>query len=224
MREMRVTGRGRLFVKPDRIRIMMNLSDTKKDYDRALKASSEMSTKLQKVFAGCGFSEEDLKTTHFSVDASYEGYSDKNGNWKQRFVGYRFEQSLKIEFESDNKRLGTVLYALANSGVKTEFRIQYTVADPESCRNELLAKAVGDAAEKASVLASAGKVKLGEIIRIDYSFGNSDIVSEPVMLRNMKMDCAAQEAGGSYEFGMVAEDIQINDSVTVCYEIMPLET
>lgn len=222
MDEMRVTGRGRLFVKPDRIRLMMNLSDTKKDYDKALKASSEMGAKLQKVFAGCGFSEDDLKTVHFSVDASYEGYNDKNGNWKQRFVGYRFEQSLKIEFASDNKRLGTVLYALANSGVKTEFRIQYTVGDLETCRNELLAKAVKDASDKASVLAAAGKVKLGRIVRIDYSFGNADIVSEPVMLRNMKMDCAAQEAGGSYEFGMVADDISVEDSVTVCYEILPL--
>lgn len=218
MREMKVTGVGRLAVKPDRIRLMMNLSDTKKDYENALEASSEMSGKLQKVFAGCGFQEDDLKTVHFSVDAYYEGYSDKNGNWKQRFKGYRFEQSLKIEFPSDNERLGKVLYALAKSGVKTEFRIQYTVADLEKCRNELLGKAVSDAKEKAAVLAAASNVKLGDIARIDYSFGNADICSEPVMLRSMQMDCQAKESAG-YGFNMVADDIQVDDRVTICFEI-----
>ncbi|MBO4324313.1 MAG: SIMPL domain-containing protein [Lachnospiraceae bacterium] len=219
MREMRVTGVGRLSVKPDRIRLMMNLSDTKKDYEKALEASSEMSSKLQKVFTGCGFQEDDLKTTRFSVDAEYEGYTDKNGNWKQRFKGYRFEQSLKIEFPSDNERLGTVLYALAKSGVKTEFRIQYTVSDLEKCRNELLGKAVADAKEKAAVLAAASGVKLGDIMRIDYSFGNADICSEPVMLRSMAMDCQAKEEG-SYGFNMVADDIEADDNVTICFEIM----
>ena len=219
MREMKVTGVGRLSVKPDRIRLMMNLSDTKKDYEKALEASSEMSEKLQKVFCGCGFEEEDLKTIHFSVDAEYEGYSDKNGNWKQRFKGYRFEQSLKIEFPSDNERLGKVLYALAKSGVKTEFRIQYTVADLEKCRNDLLGKAVADAKEKAAVLAAASGVKLGDISRIDYSFGNADICSEPVMLRSMAMDCSAKQEG-TYGFNMVADDIQVDDNVTICFEIM----
>lgn len=219
MREMKVTGVGRLSVKPDRIRLMMNLSDTKKDYEKALEASSEMSEKLQKVFCGCGFEEEDLKTIRFSVDAEYEGYSDKNGNWKQRFKGYRFEQSLKIEFPSDNERLGKVLYALAKSGVKTEFRIQYTVADLEKCRNDLLGKAVADAKEKAAVLAAASGVKLGDISRIDYSFGNADICSEPVMLRSMAMDCSAKQEG-TYGFNMVADDIQVDDNVTICFEIM----
>ncbi|MBO6065988.1 MAG: SIMPL domain-containing protein, partial [Lachnospiraceae bacterium] len=80
MREMRVTGRGRISVKPDRIRLMLTLSDVKKDYDKALKEASAKSAELQKAFCGCGFSEEDLKTVNFSVDAEYTGYSDKDGN------------------------------------------------------------------------------------------------------------------------------------------------
>ena len=115
MREMRVTGRGRISVKPDRIRLMLTLSDVKKDYDKALKEASAKSAELQKAFCGCGFSEEDLKTVNFSVDAEYTGYSDKDGNWKQRFVGYRFNQMLKIEFPLDDDKLGQILYALAKS-------------------------------------------------------------------------------------------------------------
>ena len=220
MREMRVTGRGRLSVKPDRIRLILNLSDTKKDYEKVLKASAEMGAKLSELFAGCGFQEEDLKTTNFFVDAQYEGYNDKDGNWKQKFVGYRFEQSLKIEFPIDNDRLGKILYALSKSGVKTEFRIQYTVADQEKCRKELLDEAVKDAKEKAAVLAKAGGVKLGEIILIDYSFGKIDIYSEPVSLRSMKCYGAAECADNSFAMNIVADDIQLDDTETICYEMV----
>ena len=219
MREMRVTGRGRISVKPDRIRLMLTLSDVKKDYDKALKEASAKSTELQKAFCGCGFSEEDLKTVNFSVDAEYTGYSDKDGNWKQRFVGYRFNQMLKIEFPLDNDRLGQILYALAKSGVKSEFRIQYTVSNPEACRNELLGKAVSDAKEKAAILAEASGVKLGAIQTIDYSFGTMEIYSEPVNFRSMKVaeSCCEDSA---YGMNIVADDIQLDDNVTVSFEIM----
>lgn len=219
MREMRVTGRGRISVKPDRIRLMLTLSDVKKDYDKALKEASAKSAELQKAFCGCGFSEEDLKTVNFSVDAEYTGYSDKDGNWKQRFVGYRFNQMLKIEFPLDNDRLGQILYALAKSGVKSEFRIQYTVSNPEACRNELLGKAVSDAKEKAAILAEASGVKLGAIQAIDYSFGTMEIYSEPVNFRSMKVAEACCE-DNAYGMNIVADDIQLDDNVTVSFEIM----
>ena len=220
MREMKVTGHGRLSVKPDRIRLILNLSDTKKDYEKALQASAEMGAKLTELFQGCGFQPEDLKTNNFFVDAQYEGYNDKDGNWKQRFVGYRFEQSLKIEFPIDNDRLGKILYALAKSGVKTEFRIQYTVEDPEACRKELLDGAVKDAKEKAAVLAKASGVKLGEIIRVDYSFGDREIYSEPVNFRNMKCYGAAECEDSTFAVNIVADNIDLNDTVTICYEMV----
>lgn len=219
MREMRVTGRGRVFVKPDRIRLMLTMTDVKKDYDKAIREASEKSEELQKAFKGCGFQPEDLKTVNFSVDAEYTGYSDKNGNWKQRFVGYRFNQTLKIEFPLDNELLGRILYALAKSGVKSEFRIQYTVKDAEACRNELLGNAVRDAKEKANVLAEASGVKLGMIMTVDYSFGTVDIYSEPVNFRAMKAEACCEDSG-AYGMNIVADDIQLDDNVTVCFEII----
>ena len=49
---------------------------------------------------------------------------------------------MKVEFASDNARLGKTLYALANSPLNPEFRISCTVKDPEAAKNELLGKAV----------------------------------------------------------------------------------
>lgn len=85
-----------------------------------------------------------MKTLSFHVDTEYESYRDKNNDYKRRFVGYRFNHALKVEFESDNDRLGKILYALANGKVRPEFRISYTVKDPEAAKNLLLGKAVTD--------------------------------------------------------------------------------
>ena len=84
---------------------------------------------------------------NFSSHSFRWRYKDK-GTYKQRFIGYKFRHTLKVEFESDNERLGKVLYALANSPVRPEFRLSYTVKDPEAVKNALLGKAVTDAKEK----------------------------------------------------------------------------
>ena len=53
------------------------------------------------------------------------------------------------------------------SSLKPEFSIEYTVADVEKCKNELLHKAIEDSIQKAQVLTTAANVKLGEIQEVD---------------------------------------------------------
>ena len=89
---------------------------------------------LQGVIREFGFAENDLKTLNFNVDPEYEGYQEGNV-YKQKFKGYRYYHQLKLEFPSDNERLGKVLYALAKSGLTPEFNISFFVSDPESVRN-----------------------------------------------------------------------------------------
>ena len=66
-----------------------------------------------------GFQRKDLKTVYFNVDTEYESYQDRDKSWKRRFEGYKYIHHMKIEFASDNKKLGQVLYALAHSSLKT---------------------------------------------------------------------------------------------------------
>lgn len=87
---------------------------------------------------------------------------------------------MKVEFSSDNKRLGKVLYKLGHSSVRPEFHIEYTVAEPEKCKNELLANTITNAKEKANVFSKALGVSLGEVVTIDYSWTEIDFVSRPI--------------------------------------------
>ncbi len=186
-----------------------------------LKQSSQATEQLKDVLAAFGFERGDMKTLNFSVDTEYESYQDK-GIYKQRFIGYKFRHMMKVEFESDNALLGKVLYALANCPAKPEFRISYTVKDPEAAKNELLGKAVSDAKDKANVLTSAAGVVLKDIQSIDYSWGEIDFEVRPMNRALMADACRAapMAAGvGSYDMDIEPDDIEVSDTVTVLWEI-----
>ena len=220
MRTIRVTGKGQIKVKPDMTRITLSLEGLYPEYGETLRRSSEDTEQLKDLLAGFGFERSDLKTLNFSVDTEYESYKDK-GTYKQRFVGYRFQHLMKVEFDSDNERLGRVLYALANCPVKPEFRLSYTVKDPEAAKNELLGKAVTDAQEKASVLTQAAGVSLKDIQSIDYSWGQINFEVQPMNRMLMAEECCeAPVAGaGSYDMDIEPDDIEVSDNVTVIWNI-----
>ena len=179
MRTIRVTGRGQLKVHPDMTRIIITLEGLYKEYGETLRRSSEDTEQLKDILSAFGFERADLKTLNFGVDTQYETYKER-GEYKQRFVGYKFRHLLKLEFESDNDRLGRILYALANSPLHPEFILSYTVKDPESAKNRLLGNAVADAKAKAAVIADAADVTLKDIQTIDYSWGRLDFEVRPM--------------------------------------------
>ena len=179
-RTIRVTGKGNISVKPDTIRLRISLEDIFREYDDALRHSADSVELLKDIFADLGYDRKALKTVYFNINTEYESYQDRDKSWKRRFKGYKYTHRMKLEFPADNKQLGKILYALAHCPVSPEFSIEYTVADPEAAKNELLGEAVKDSMAKANVLATAANVKLGNIVNIDYSWGEVDFVSRPL--------------------------------------------
>lgn len=221
MRTIRVTGKGQIKVKPDTTRITMSLEGTWPEYGETLRHSSQDTERLKDVLSAFGFERSDLKTLNFNVETEYESYKDK-GTYKQRLIGYKFTHMMKVEFPSDNDRLGKVLYALANCPLKPEFRLSYTVSDPEAAKNDLLGKAVTDAKEKASVLTQAAGVTLKDIQSIDYSWGEIDFEYRPMNRMLMADEYLARPMAAespSYDMDIEPDDIEVSDTVTVLWEI-----
>lgn len=217
-RTIRVTGKGAISVKPDMIRLLLTLEDMHDTYEKTLEQSTVQVEILKDCFEKLGFQRTDLKTLSFNVDTEYESYQDFQKAWKRRFLGYKFIHHLKIEFDADNKRLGQVLYALAHAPIKPEFRINYTIKDTEAAKNQLLGKAVTDSKEKAKVLTEAAGVTLGDIITIDYSWGEITFLSEPMhKCMSLVEDCCMP--AGSYDIDIEPDDINVTDTVTVVWEI-----
>ena len=197
-------------------RITVTLQGVYKEYAEALMHSSLDTEELKSTLSVFGIQYSDLKTLNFSIDTQYESYQDRKGIFQHKFVGYKFNHVLKVEFESDNTKLGKILNALANCKVTPEFRISYTVKDPEAVKNTLLGKAVTDAKEKAAVLAQAAGIALKAIQTIDYSWGKVEFEVNPVedLCMSKKLDIVTPCC-----YDIEPDDIDVSDTVTVVWEI-----
>lgn len=219
-RTIRVTGKGKLAVKPDTIRLIVTQSAVVKTYEGAIMESADKKGNLTGHLKRIGFDKEALKTLYYNIDTEYESYQGRDKSWKQRLKGYRYTHRMKLEFPADNEMLGKVLAAVSRCAGQPEFTIHHTIADPEAAKNELLAKAVEDSKVKAEVLSKAAGVQLKDIINIDYSWGEIDFVSRPVndlMLRKCVDECIEYDSG--IDIDIEADDIEVTDTVTVVWEI-----
>ena len=212
-RTIRVTGKGKISVKPDTIRLNIEAEGTYKEYILSVKKSTEHTNLLRETISKAGLDPQNLKTVHFGIDTDYESYHDKNGDYHRRFIGYKYTHNLYIQFPNDNEQLGKVLYQLANNEVNVEFSIKYTVKDVDALKNEMLGKAVEDSKIKAEVLAKAAGVSLGEIKTIDYSWGEIEIYSKP--MDGMRL----AEPIETYDIDIEADDIDVEDTVSIVWEI-----
>ena len=221
-RPIRVTGKGALKVHPDTTRLTLTVHGTCPEYQEAMAKSAEDTEALKGALASLGFAPSDLKTLSFGIDSEYEGYQDEHGVWRNRFVGYRYDHSMKLEFLSDAERLGRVLTALSAASARpVVVHLSYTVKDPEAVKNELLGKAVADAKAKAAVLTASAGVSLGELLSIDYSWGEISFEARP-MRNALTLDACAE--GGTPRAKALApdlepDDIDLTDTVTVVWQI-----
>lgn len=87
---------GKLSLKPDQTVVSLTLKTVHADYDKAMDEAAKHLEQLRSAIAEIGFTKDDLKTTSFDVGTEYENERDKNGNYKQIFVGYRVTHGLKL--------------------------------------------------------------------------------------------------------------------------------
>jgi len=197
-RTIKVTGKGRLKVRPDTIRIIITLNA---------------------ALSALGFESSDIRTLSFSINPVQEGYQTEDGAWRSRLLGFEYIHSMKIEFPIDADRLGQVMYVLAHITGTPDFRIEYTLADPESAKSELLERAVADSRRKAQILAEAAGVALGELVNIDYSWGEVEFVTRPLRLETKMMADGSNQAAGSYDINIASDDIDVSETVTLIWNI-----
>lgn len=218
-RTIHVTGKGNISVKPDATRLKISIEGVEREYGLAVKKSAELTEELRSEIVKLGFAGSDLRTVSFDVSKKTESYCDKNDNYRTRFVGYEFSHEMKLEFFSDNERLGKILYTLGHSPAHPEFSIDYYVSDPETAKNELLSRAVKDAKMKADVIATASGVKLGKITYIDYSWGEIRLDYQPVQRLDSSIMYESESVGSAYNMDMEPDDIDASDTVTITWEI-----
>lgn len=210
-----VKGTGTVSLKPDVIIITMNLESQGLEYDQTMKTATDSIDKLTAAMESVGFDKKDLKTTNFNVRTNYESYSDKDNNYKTRFVGYICDQGLKIEFDFDSKIMANVFSAIAKSAIHPRLNIEFSVKDKNAVTEGLLVQAAENAKKKAEILAKASQVKLGNLISIDYNWGELHLYSPT----RYDMESKVMALGAAMAPDIEPDEITVSDTVTYVWEI-----
>lgn len=177
MRTITVKGIGAVSVKPDLIVLRLSMETAEYEYDAAMKAAAEKIDFLNKALEAAGFEKKSAKTADFRVRADYDRLNDGKGNYTSVFMGYKCRHELKIEFDFDTKRLAKALSEISECIAKPEISIDFTVKDSSAVSGELLKAAAKNAREKAEILCAASGAKLGELLSIDYNWGELHLYS-----------------------------------------------
>lgn len=214
-RKITVKGTGKVSVKPDLIIVTMNLESQQYDYDKTIERAAESIKALQDAIQSAGFDKKDLKTTSFNIRTHYESYRDKDNNYNSRFDGYLCEQGLKLEFDFNTEVMSKVLTAIAKVSVDPKLNIQFSVKDKAAVSEELLISATENAKRKAEILTKASGVILGDLINIDYNWGELHLYSPTSYV----MEDRCMSLAESYAPDIEPDDIVVSDSVSFVWEI-----
>ena len=113
------------------------------------------------------------------------------------------------------KVLSRTIYAVAKCEATPEFSIKFSVKDKNAVSDQLLINAAENARNKADILARASGVRLGELISIDYSWGELHLYSQTEY--DVLYDAAPML---SESINIEPEDINVKDTVTFVWEIL----
>lgn len=215
MRTITVKGIGAVSVKPDLIVLRLSMETAEYEYDAAMKAAAEKIDFLNKALEAAGFEKKSAKTADFRVRADYDRLNDGKGNYTSVFMGYKCRHELKIEFDFDTKRLAKALSEISECIAKPEISIDFTVKDSSAVSGELLKAAAKNAREKAEILCAASGAKLGELLSIDYNWGELHLYSAT----DYDVEDKCMMLGAADDMDIEPEEIKARDTATFAWEI-----
>lgn len=214
-RSITVKGVGNVSVKPDLIIISIDLESHRQDYRDTMQLATNTINELEEVITGLGFKNTDLKTTNFNVSTHYESYRDQNNNYLRRFDGYICEQSLKLEFDLDTQLMGRVLTEITNTEANPQISIHFSVKDKTAINEQLLISATQNARSKAEILCKASNLKIGDLLSIDYNWGEIHLISHT----RYNIEESLMSESAAYAPDIHPDDIEVSDTVSFVWAI-----
>ncbi len=215
-RTITVKGVGKASAKSDYVVLSMSLQAHHMNYEKTMEEATEQFDQLKKSLVSIGFDKESIKTKSFDVRVDQNQVKDKNGNYKYVFNGYIVSHTLNVEFDFDSKMLSYALNAVATCLANPQLTIAFTVKDATAINEMMLRSATANAKRKAEILCDASNVKMGQLLSIDYNWGELNIYSKTRY--DMDEDCMPM-ISMSRSIEIEPDDIDVSDTATFVWEI-----
>lgn len=201
-----VSGSGEATAPPDTAKISVGVTESASS---VLDAQTKVNSKAKKIIDSIkklGVNEKDIKTTNYSVNPDYS--FDRT----QKVTGYTVSQSLEVKTDID--KINQVIDSSTSNGANVAGGIEFVLNDEKQLQLENSARkeAVEKAKKKAKGLAEATGIKLGRIIDVSQSSGQTP---RPVFLES-KTD----QAEPAQPTNITPGESKIEVTITLTYQIL----
>jgi uncharacterized protein YggE len=211
-RTITVTGRGAIHVVPDVTRLEVSIDSHFKSYQDAYDQAKENFAQIVKILEYNNKPGKLAKTIRMDISDHNESVKDSLGHHMYyKKDGYDLDQRFKIDLGIDNVLVNHIVRGVGKFIKDAQINIGYTVQDPRPHQLKMLERAVKDAWEKATIMASALGCKLVEVSSINYSHEDIHIYSQA---RNIH-SAAEAKVSTAESLEITPEDLAISDDVTV---------
>ncbi|MBI4262688.1 SIMPL domain-containing protein, partial [Candidatus Uhrbacteria bacterium] len=160
-----ITGLGKVKALPDIASVNLGHQIERRDVRSAQLENTTKMNAMRATLRKLGIADADVQTADYSI---YPQYDYKDG--QQSLRGYLVTQSLSVKIR-DLEKISTVLDEAGSLGLNQVGGIQFTIDDPEKLRQEARTKALAQAKEKASTLATVMGVRLGGVVSFSEDAG-----------------------------------------------------
>ena len=187
-RTIQVNGHGEVRVVPDMAVVTMGVVTSAPDSKSALAANTKAMSNLMAQLKAANVADKDIQTSNFAVQPQMD-YSQKDGK-APKVLGYEVSNTVTVSLRKVES-IGDVLDKVVAAGSNQINGISFTVVDPQAATDEARKAAMADAQRKATLLSTAGGVKLGPITSITEG---GAIQPQPVIMmrsRAMAADAAS---------------------------------
>lgn len=202
-----VQGAGMVEVDADCATICVGVREAAADVQEAQAAVNEKLAAVVDALSAMGIGGEHISTNTISIYPNYDYSSDM-----EQIVGYSANNSILVT-TGDIDSVGTYIDAAFAAGANSLDYVEFTASNTDAAGSQALALAVGNAQDKARVLAEAAGKRVGAILEIRE--GTSNEYDMPVMYAR------TEDAGAGTQ--VFASKQRVTAAVSVVFELADAE-
>lgn len=218
-RTITVKGVGKVKIKVDYIIISIDIRNLNKEYEKTMKIASNKLNSITNNIVETGIEKEEIKTSKYEVKPIYESIRDKNGDYRDEFIGFQCTHILKLSFDFNMNTLNKILLAILKSEATPKINISFTVKDQSKISDEILELACADAKRKADILCRASGYSLGSLLKIEYNWGEVYLESATRYDDLSPFSLHLKKWFYDEEDNIEPEDIDVSDKAIFIWEI-----
>jgi len=204
-----VNGSGEASAAPDVAYVELGVELSGPDLDNLLAEANSTAAAITSAVTGAGVEGKDVQTTSFNVytDTRYDDQGQPTGQ-----PIYHVDNVIRVTVHAIDTT-GDVIGAGLDAGANSVRNLSFGIEDTAVLEAEARQQAVADAQDRASQLADALGISVGDPVQVSESFGGSPV---PVV-RAASFDMAAAESAPTVSQG----ELTVTVNVSVQFRIKP---